>query len=95
MTAAGGTVLRDPVDVFDMGRFAVAADPSGAAFSLRQPQAFEGAGLFSAPGALGWTELLTREPRERATSARPPSAGPSPRPSATPGGAWPARTSAA
>ncbi|MBV7696346.1 VOC family protein [Streptomyces sp. TRM70350] len=62
ITAAGGTVLMGPMDVFDMGRFAVAADPSGAAFTLWQPRAFEGAGLFNAPGALGWVELLTREP---------------------------------
>ncbi|WP_171107737.1 MULTISPECIES: VOC family protein [Streptomyces] len=62
ITAAGGTVLMGPMDVFDMGRFAVAADPAGAAFTLWQPRAFEGAGLFNAPGALGWVELLTREP---------------------------------
>ncbi|MFD7439571.1 VOC family protein [Streptomyces sp. NPDC059861] len=62
VTAAGGTVLMSPMDVFDMGRFAVASDPSGAVFTLWQPRAFEGAGVFNAPGALGWVELLTREP---------------------------------
>ncbi|MEV7996430.1 VOC family protein [Streptomyces sp. NPDC086077] len=62
VTAAGGTVPMSPVDVFDMGRFAVASDPSGAVFTLWQPRAFEGAGVFNAPGALGWVELLTREP---------------------------------
>ncbi|MGP4088058.1 VOC family protein [Streptomyces sp. KR55] len=62
ITAAGGTVLMGPMDVFDMGRFAVAVDPSGAAFTLWQPRAFEGAGLFNAPGSLGWVELMTREP---------------------------------
>ncbi|GEC05099.1 hydroxylase [Streptomyces spinoverrucosus] len=62
ITAAGGTVMMGPMDVFDAGRFAVAADPAGAAFTLWQPRAFEGAGLFNAPGALGWVELLTREP---------------------------------
>ncbi|MGW1541668.1 VOC family protein [Streptomyces sp. NPDC002309] len=62
VTAAGGTVLMSPMDVFDMGRFAVAADASGAVFTLWQPRAFEGAGVFNAPGALGWVELLTREP---------------------------------
>ncbi|MCD9879897.1 VOC family protein [Streptomyces guryensis] len=67
VTAAGGTVLLGPMDVFDMGRFAVALDPAGAAFQLWQARAFPGAGLFNAPGSLGWVELLTRAP-ERAES---------------------------
>ncbi|WP_328441920.1 VOC family protein [Streptomyces sp. NBC_00444] len=64
---AGGTVLVGPTDVFDVGRFAVALDPTGAAFQLWQARTFPGAGLFNAPGALGWVELLTRAP-ERAES---------------------------
>ncbi len=60
--AAGGTLLMDPVDVFDIGRFAVALDPGGAAFQMWQARTFPGAGLFNAPGALGWVELLTRAP---------------------------------
>ncbi|MEU9206456.1 VOC family protein [Streptomyces sp. NPDC048415] len=59
---AGGTVVLGPMDVFDVGRFAVAFDPDGAAFQLWQARAFPGAGLFNAPGALGWVELLTRAP---------------------------------
>jgi predicted enzyme related to lactoylglutathione lyase len=62
VTAAGGTVVLGPMDVFDVGRFAVAYDPGGAAFQLWQARAFPGAGLFNAPGALGWVELLTRAP---------------------------------
>jgi predicted enzyme related to lactoylglutathione lyase len=65
VTAAGGTVLLGPMDVFDVGRFAVAVDPTGAVFQLWQPRAFPGAGLLNAPGSLGWVELLTRAP-ERA-----------------------------
>jgi predicted enzyme related to lactoylglutathione lyase len=65
VTAAGGTVLLGPMDVFDVGRFAVAVDPTGAVFQLWQARSFPGAGLFGEPGALGWVELLTREP-ERA-----------------------------
>ncbi|THA67110.1 VOC family protein [Streptomyces sp. A0958] len=61
VTAAGGSLLAGPTDVFDQGRFAVVADPSGAVFSLWQGRAFAGADLFNAPGALGWTELLTHE----------------------------------
>ncbi|MEU9736814.1 VOC family protein [Streptomyces sp. NPDC048002] len=63
--ATGATVLVGPMDVFDMGRFAVLLDPAGAAFQLWQARAFPGAGLFNAPGALGWVELMTRAP-ERA-----------------------------
>ncbi|MEV5547316.1 VOC family protein [Streptomyces sp. NPDC052309] len=62
ITEAGGAVPLGPRDVFDAGRFAVAVDPTGAVFQLWQARAFPGAGLFNAPGALGWVELLTREP---------------------------------
>ncbi|MGW7404962.1 VOC family protein [Streptomyces sp. NPDC054833] len=58
---AGGTVVLGPMDVFDVGRFAVALDPTGAAFQLWQARAFPGAGLFNAPGSLGWVELATRD----------------------------------
>ncbi|MGW7821540.1 VOC family protein [Streptomyces puniciscabiei] len=57
---AGGTVILGPVDVFDVGRFAVALDPTGAVFQLWQARSFPGAGLFNAPGTLGWVELATR-----------------------------------
>ncbi|MGP3756377.1 VOC family protein [Streptomyces sp. IBSNAI001] len=61
--SAGGTVLMDPMDVFDEGRFTVAADPAGAVFSLWQARAFPGAGRFNDPGALGWVELRTSDPQ--------------------------------
>ncbi|GAA2529250.1 MULTISPECIES: VOC family protein [Streptomyces] len=64
VASAGGTVLLGPADVFDAGRSAVAADPSGAVFQLWQPGTFPGAGLLNAPGSLGWVELLTRAPQE-------------------------------
>ncbi|MEU1469164.1 VOC family protein [Streptomyces sp. NPDC005761] len=60
-TGAGGSLLVGPMDVFEEGRFAVLADPSGAVFSLWQGRAFAGADLFNEPGTLGWTELVTRE----------------------------------
>ncbi|MDT0568141.1 VOC family protein [Streptomyces sp. DSM 3412] len=65
--SAGGTVVLEPMDVFDLGRFAVVLDPGGAAFQLWRARSFPGAGLFNAPGTLGWVELLTRAP-ERARS---------------------------
>jgi predicted enzyme related to lactoylglutathione lyase len=64
VTGAGGTMLFGPVDVLDAGRFAVAADPSGAVFQMWQAGTFPGAGLFNAPGSLGWVELYTREPEQ-------------------------------
>jgi predicted enzyme related to lactoylglutathione lyase len=65
--AAGGTLLMEPIDVFDIGRFTVALDPGGAAFQMWQARTFPGAGLFNAPGALGWVELLTRAPERAET----------------------------
>ncbi|WP_392750074.1 VOC family protein [Streptomyces sp. LN590] len=61
VTATGGSQLVGPMDVFDQGRFAVVADPTGAVFSLWQGRAFAGADLLNEPGALGWVELVTRE----------------------------------
>ncbi|MQS15222.1 VOC family protein [Streptomyces kaniharaensis] len=58
---AGGSVLMEPAEVFDLGRYAVVADPSGAVFSLWQARAFQGVGVLNEPGALGWVELLTRD----------------------------------
>ncbi|MCS0603915.1 VOC family protein [Streptomyces sp. LP11] len=58
---AGGAVVFGPTDVFDAGRFAVAADPTGAVFQLWQARSFPGAGLFNAPGTVGWVELQTRD----------------------------------
>ncbi|WP_030242511.1 VOC family protein [Streptomyces sp. NRRL S-350] len=59
---SGGSILKEPTDVLDHGRFAVAADPSRAVFILWQARAFRGAGVFNEPGSLGWVELLTRDP---------------------------------
>lgn len=63
VTAASGTVLVKPMDVFDLGRFAVVADPEGAVFSLWQARAFAGAERMGEPGTLGWVELATRDAR--------------------------------
>ncbi|WP_407554329.1 VOC family protein [Streptomyces sp. Pv4-95] len=62
VTEAGGTLLNEPMDVLDLGRFAVLADPSGAVFSLWQARSFAGAAVFGVPGSLGWVELATPDP---------------------------------
>jgi uncharacterized protein len=62
ITAAGGTVLMDPFDVFTVGRMAIFTDPAGASFALWQPLDHIGAGIVNEPGALTWNELWTRDP---------------------------------
>jgi len=61
---AGGTRLLGPMEVFDLGRFAVIADPDGAVLQLWEPGTFPGAGVLDVPGALGWVELLTGAPEQ-------------------------------
>jgi len=58
--AAGGSVIVEPMDVMDIGRMAVFADPTGAVFGIWQPKAFTGADLVNEPGSLCWNEVHTR-----------------------------------
>jgi len=58
--AAGGQVLMEPMDVMDVGRMAVAADPGGAFFGVWQARAHTGAGLANEPGSMTWNENLSR-----------------------------------
>jgi len=57
----GATVLAAPFDVAESGRMAVLQDPVGAAFSVWQPKRHIGVGILREPGALCWTELITRD----------------------------------
>lgn len=63
LKAAGGTILRAPEDIPGVGRFAVAADPQGAAFALFKGAPSEphpAASPQAAPdqtGHIGWHEL--------------------------------------
>ena len=59
--AAGAKTLMAPMDVTDVGRMAMFADPTGAVLGLWQPRAMKGAGLVNEPGALAWDELHTRD----------------------------------
>jgi predicted enzyme related to lactoylglutathione lyase len=56
--AAGGQVLRAPETIADAGRFAVVADPMGAAYCLWHGQAAAEAAPMT-PGHVGWRELFT------------------------------------
>jgi predicted enzyme related to lactoylglutathione lyase len=62
ITAAGGMVIMPPGDVFEAGRMAFVADPTGAAFGLWQAKEHIGAEIIYAPGSLGWNELYTADP---------------------------------
>lgn len=61
VTAAGGTILAPPMDVFAFGRMAVCLDSSGAAFALWEPREHIGAGIRDEPGTLCWNELAVRD----------------------------------
>jgi predicted enzyme related to lactoylglutathione lyase len=61
VTGSGGQVLAPPFDVMDAGRMAVFADPSGAVFSVWQPNAHGGAGLVNEPGTYAWSELVATD----------------------------------
>jgi hypothetical protein len=64
---AGGVVLAGPFDVFDAGRMAVIADPTGAVFAIWQAGRTRGAELVNEQGALAWNELSTRDTDAAAT----------------------------
>jgi uncharacterized protein len=58
---AGAMVFVEPMDVSDIGRMAVFADPTGAAIGVWQAKSFIGAELANEPGAFAWNELNTRD----------------------------------
>jgi len=59
VTAAGGSIRRPPEDIPGVGRFAVAADPHGAAFILFKGNSDAEPAPVAAgtPGHIGWHEL--------------------------------------
>jgi uncharacterized protein len=61
ITAAGGKILAPPVDVLDVGRAALAADPAGAAFGIWQARDHIGFGLANEPGSVCWNETFSRD----------------------------------
>jgi uncharacterized protein len=56
---AGGTVLMDPFDVFDVGRMGVMQDPTGAVFCVWQAKQNPGVGLIHEKGTFTWADLMT------------------------------------
>ncbi|WP_262058254.1 VOC family protein [Streptomyces sp. STR69] len=62
VTAGGGTVRMEPMDVMGEGMLAQATDPQGAQFALWQPGRTAGLELTSAPNTLLWAELHAPDP---------------------------------
>jgi hypothetical protein len=62
----GATVILEPFDVMQHGRMAVVQDPTGAVFSLWQPNEHRGAQVVNEPGAFCWNELYTTDPKNAA-----------------------------
>ncbi|MEU9045436.1 MULTISPECIES: VOC family protein [unclassified Kitasatospora] len=60
--AADGRITREPYEVPEQGRAALAVDPLGAPFGLWQAGTIDGAGLVDEPGALAWNEHLSPDP---------------------------------
>ncbi|MEO7261165.1 MAG: VOC family protein [Jatrophihabitantaceae bacterium] len=56
----GGQVLLAPMDVMELGRMAICADPSGARFGLWKAGSHTGSGVVNEPGAVIWTEQLSQ-----------------------------------
>jgi len=57
----GGTLLKEPFDVFTVGRMAVVQDPTGAVFALWQAGTHKGAAITGVPNSFCWNELATRD----------------------------------
>ncbi|MCI3223832.1 VOC family protein [Streptomyces sp. NP-1717] len=55
----GGTVVNEPMDVEDLGRMTLCADPAGAPFATWQPGTNSGLEAVDVPGTLCWAELST------------------------------------
>jgi len=60
VSANGGQVLMGPMDVMELGRMAVCADPSGARFGLWLARGHTGLAVVNEPAAVIWTEQMSR-----------------------------------
>ncbi|RII12284.1 27 kDa antigen Cfp30B [Streptomyces sp. YIM 130001] len=56
---AGGSSLMEPMDVADLGRMGILADPQGAAFNVWRPGTLPGLEKVDETGSLNWAELYT------------------------------------
>lgn len=63
IAATGGTVIRAPEDIPNVGRFALVADPQGAVFIIFTPNSTETPPPVApqTPGMVGWNELMAAD----------------------------------
>ncbi|CAN5814840.1 VOC family protein [soil metagenome] len=57
----GGTLMKEPFDVMDVGRMSIIQDPTGAAFAIWQAGTHPGAGIYNVPNSFCWNELATSD----------------------------------
>ncbi|MGQ0623384.1 MAG: VOC family protein [Sporichthyaceae bacterium] len=57
----GGTIVMPPMQVFNAGKMAMAADVTGATFSLWEPIDIAGAGICNENDTYSWNELLSSD----------------------------------
>lgn len=62
VTASGGSVAAGPFDIPDVGRMAVAVDPTGAEFGIWQAHPKNGIEVFNEPGGLVWEDARLTDP---------------------------------
>lgn len=61
VSVAGGQMLVPPMDVMDVGRMGILADPAGAVVGIWQPRTHKGALIVNEPNTLCWNELVTTD----------------------------------
>lgn len=61
ITAAGGSLMMEPFDVFDVGRMTVAQDPTGATFAIWQSGTHIGVRVKNEQNTMCWQELATSD----------------------------------
>jgi predicted enzyme related to lactoylglutathione lyase len=61
---AGGEVHVEPMDVGELGRMAIYADPTGAVFGIWQAGEHKGAEVVGEPGTVAWHQCNTRDPEK-------------------------------
>jgi uncharacterized protein len=60
----GGTLMKEPFDVMEVGRMAVIQDPTGAVFAIWQAGMHKGSGIVNVPNSFCWNELSTPDTAE-------------------------------
>jgi predicted enzyme related to lactoylglutathione lyase len=60
-TAAGATLLAEPMEIMDAGRMTFLMHPAGGSIGAWQPGRHTGAELVNDPGSFSWSELHTHD----------------------------------